>query len=99
MNELPKELPIRNEATGMAIREVRDLAADALRLAKKRQIDADYEVFKEDLYYNDQYEVIVDTKQMTQYEGEANVYEGDLILRTKTGQILHTQPISGTCGC
>lgn len=51
------------------------------------------------VYQNEHYQVVVDTKQLTQYEGEANVYEGDLLLKDKEGNILHTQPVSGTCGC
>ncbi|MGH1335313.1 MAG: hypothetical protein ACRBFS_04230 [Aureispira sp.] len=99
IEEIPAEISVRNEAEGMAVREVRDLAAEAIILAKKKQAKSDYTFFKEELYYNDSYQVIVDTKPITSYEGEANVYEGDLILKDKEGNILHTQPIKGTCGC
>lgn len=99
MDKLPSEVPIRNEAEGMAIQEVREMAAYAVKKARGRRENADFMYFKEILYYNDQYELIVDTKQITEYEGEANTYEGDLILKDKKGTELHTQPVSGTCGC
>ncbi len=54
---------------------------------------------EENVYFNEKYELIVDTKPVTHYEGEANTYEGDLILKDKKGTILHVQPVSGTCGC
>lgn len=99
MDKIPSKVPIRNEAEGMAIREVSEMAAYAVKKARGRQENADFMYFKEVLYYNDQYELIVDTKQVTDHEGEANSYEGDLILKDKAGTELHTQPVSGTCGC
>lgn len=99
MDNIPADIPIKDETEGMAIQEVRTMAAEAVKIAKERQKKAQYAFFEEDLYYNDNYQVIVDTKQVTQYEGEANTYEGDLILKDKAGNLLHTQPVSGTCGC
>lgn len=99
MDNIPADVPIVNETPSMAIKEVREMAAEAVKIAKERQEKAQFSFFEEDLYYNEHYQVIVDTKQMTQYEGEANTYEGDIILKDKAGNMLHIQPVSGTCGC
>jgi hypothetical protein len=99
LDNIPAEVPIRNESEGMAVREVRDLTADAVVKAKARQANSDYELSEEDVYYNEAYQVVVETENMTNYEGEADTYEGTLTLKDKAGNILHVQPVSGTCGC
>lgn len=97
--DLPTEVPISNKATGMAIREVRDQVAEAVAITKKRIANADYQLLEQDIFYNSVYQVIEETKAITEYEGEANEYEGNLIIKDAKGNVLLTQPVKGTCGC
>lgn len=106
MDDLPATISIRQEGAGMAVREIRDLAEEAVKIAILRQENSDYSLFEEELYYNEAYQLVVDTKPITEAvaskemeEEASNIYKGDLILKDKEGNVLHTQPVSGTCGC
>jgi len=49
---------------------------------------------------NRSYDVIVRYRQLTQYEGESNEYEGTItLLKNRGTEILETRTIKGTCGC
>jgi hypothetical protein len=49
---------------------------------------------------NRSYDVFVRYRQLTQYEGEANEYEGTITLLPNRGsKIMETRTIKGTCGC
>lgn len=51
-------------------------------------------------YDNRTYDVFVRMRQLTQYEGEANKYEGKMTLLPHRGnEIMETRTIKGTCGC
>lgn len=93
-------IPIDNQAEGMAVREVRDLAQDALDRVKALRAKGLGESLYHRHYGNERYEVLLRTRRTTNYEGEANVYEGELILKAKGGTaVLDRRAIGGTCGC
>ena len=51
-------------------------------------------------YDNRSYDVFIRTRQITQFEGEANRYEGKIVLLKNRGRdILETKKIKGNCGC
>ena len=51
-------------------------------------------------YDNRLYDLFVRYRQTTQYEGEANMYEGKVtLLKNRMNEILETQAFKGTCGC
>ncbi|MFK8007714.1 MAG: SH3 domain-containing protein [Saprospiraceae bacterium] len=93
-------IPIKNTATGMAIREIRDEANDAIAAAKAYRSKGGNDpltILKMD---NRRYDVIVRYRQITQYEGEANKYEGRItLLSHRTKKILDERTIKGNCGC
>ncbi len=49
---------------------------------------------------NRTYDVFLRYRQTTQFEGEANQYEGEItLLKNRGTEILETKPLKGTCGC
>ena len=93
-------IPIENNAEGMAIREVRDLVADAITKANMYKSKGGDDPLIITKYDNRKYDVFVRYRQITQYEGEANKYEGTLtLLKNRDTKILETVKINGTCGC
>ncbi len=95
------EIPIENKATsGMYIRELRDMATDAI--AKAKQLKSSD--FGDSAYYldfdNRRFNVYVRARRMTNYEGEANHIDGTIMLMSNDGKtVLDTKTIKGTCGC
>lgn len=99
MDKMPGEIPIKNNSEGMAIREIRDMANDALQMAKDRKQKGDTEISDKMVYTNDTYEAVLTVKAITKYEGEANNYEGMMQINSKDGKAQVTQKVRGTCGC
>lgn len=94
-------IPIQNTSTrGMAIREVRDEAAYAIKHSKMYRSKGGKDPLTIVKYDNRSYDVFVRYRQLTQYEGEANKYEGTItLLKNRDSKILETREIKGTCGC
>ncbi len=95
-----KVIPIQNTAEGMVIREITDSADDAIAKAKEYQSkggDDPLSIVKMD---NRKYDVFVRYRKITQFEGEANRFEGSITLLQNRGkEILETKVIKGNCGC
>ncbi|MEO1262002.1 MAG: SH3 domain-containing protein [Bacteroidota bacterium] len=100
MDKIPNEIPIQNNSEGMAIREVRDLANDAIRIAKDRKKKGETTISNWDHYANEAFDVYTRTTNKTNFgSGEADTYEGYLLIKSKSGKLLASQKIKGTCGC
>lgn len=94
------DIPIENKSEGMAIREVRDMAKDAIANAKTLRAKGFGDSLQYLTYGNGSYEVTVRTRRMTNYEGEADHYDGVLMLWAKDGDTpLDTKVVKGNCGC
>lgn len=99
MESPPEQIPIENRSTGMAIRDIRDLAEEAVAEAKKRKSEGKGAIVNRTAYVGDDYRVIVRIKRLTNNEGEADQYEGMLELLTRDGRLLAEKDIRGNCGC
>ncbi len=93
-------IPIQTTTGGATFDQAKANAEEAVNKAKayKAKGGADpLNILKMD---NRSYDVIVRYRQLTQYEGEANKYEGTITLLPARGkEILETRTIKGTCGC
>lgn len=93
-------IPIQNNAQGMGMRETQDLANEAIAKAAELKATGFEDSLNYLVYDNDDFKVIVRTRRMTNYEGEANTYEGNMMLIAKDGKtILDRKQVSGTCAC
>lgn len=98
MNRLPEEIPILNNSTGMAIREVQDIADVALLTAERRSRDGDAVLPTRLRYSNDLYEVSIVLKETSETRGEKR-QEGILKFGLTDGETLASQAVRGICGC
>lgn len=94
------EIPIENKSEGMAIREIKDLTTDAIAYAAKLKSTGFSDSMNYLSYDNRTFDVIVRTRRTTNYEGEANQYEGQIFLISNDKKtVLDTKNIKGNCGC
>ncbi len=95
-----KDVTILNNAEGMAIREIRDVVTEAVSQANMFREKGGNDPLSIVKYDNRRYDVIIRTRRITQYEGEADHYDGTMTLLPNRGKkILATANIKGTCGC
>lgn len=95
-----EDVTILNNSEGMAIREVRDMVADAIADANSIRKKGGNDPLSIIKYDNRRYDVFVRTRRMTQYEGEADHYDGKITILPHRGQkVLRVKEIKGSCGC
>jgi hypothetical protein len=99
MDEMPTEIPIKNNSQGMAIREVRDLASDALAEAKQRRAKGDKGIKMQMKYTNEQYDVIITGEVDGQNDSGGDTYEATLEVKSKDGAVLDSKKVWGDCNC
>ena len=98
MDKMPYEIPISIESEGNTAREYYDETDRILNKAKalKRQGE---KIREKVLFSNGNVNVFLTYKKITNYEGEANKYDGVIEIRSKSGTLYKMQKIKGTCGC
>ncbi len=93
-------IPIQTTTGGSAMETAKANADKAVAKAKdymKKGGNDPLSIYKFD---NRSYDVIVRVRKTTQFEGEANHYEGKITLLQNRGkEILETREVKGTCGC
>lgn len=96
MDEIPVQKSNKTEAFGKIETKIHEAIAKAKAYKTKGGNDP-LTIVKMD---NRSYDVFMRYRQITQYEGEANHYEGTLtLLKNRGTEILETKPLKGTCGC
>jgi len=99
-DKIPTEIPIENNMTGMFVREVRDMAADAIAAAKKRRAAGERNGDARMEYANDKYRVILTGNTYKGTSDTGTDYEALLqVLDAKSGKVLERLPVRGHCGC
>ena len=101
MDEMPAEIPMQFVGTtGMGMRaELRDMATEAMEMAKKARAEGNTGVPMQILYQNDQFEVLITAYVDGRNDSGGNTYAGTIELKSKDGDILDTKHIWGGCDC
>lgn len=93
-------IPMQATTGGTAFDQVKTNNQKAIAEAKDYKAKGGNDPLSIMKYDNRSYDVIVRYRQITQYEGEANQYEGNITLLPNRGtEILETRKIKGSCGC
>ena len=94
------KIPMQNSGINEVTKKLEAQAQQAIAKAKAYQakgVDDPLMIVKFD---NRSYDVFLRFRQTTQFEGEANHYEGKItLLKNRTTEILATKFLKGTCGC
>ncbi|MEM6769827.1 MAG: SH3 domain-containing protein [Bacteroidota bacterium] len=99
-DKIPTEVSIDNKMmAGMFVREVRDMAADAIAEAKKRRATGERSGDMRMELSNDQYRVLVTGNVAKGMSDTGTDYEGLMRVMDKSGKVLGAVPIKGHCGC
>lgn len=101
-DKIPSEIPIENKMTaGMFVREVRDMASDAITAAKKRRAAGERNGDFRMHFSNERYQVIITGNMIEEmHEGsEYTKYEALLQVEDAKGKVLERVPVTGGCGC
>lgn len=99
MDKIPNEIPIKNDSQGMAIREVRDLANDAIATAKKRRKAGDHGAGIEMQCSNNDYNVILTSQAKGKNTSGVDTFEGNLKVIAKDGSPVDSRQVWGDCDC
>lgn len=96
----PEMIPISTSTGGPTFDKLKVAANNAIIRARdyRKRGGADpLTIAKND---NRTYDVFLRYRQVTQFEGESNDYEGKItLLKHRTEEILQTKKVEGTCGC
>lgn len=99
-DKIPSEVTIDNKMTaGMFVREVRDMASDAIAEAKKRRATGERSGDMRMELSNDAYRVILTANVAQGMSDTGTDYEGLMQVLDKTGTVLGAVPVKGHCGC
>jgi hypothetical protein len=97
-DQLPEEVEVKNEYTGMAIREVRDAVAEIFAEVRANR-SSGLKMPSKWRYEGGGYRVWVKVRNITSYGGEADTYEGFLEVERDAYLPLFRRAIRGSCGC
>lgn len=97
-DQLPEQVEVKNEYTGMAIREVRDAVAEIFAEVKANRASG-LKMPSKWRYEGGGYRVWVKVRNITNYGGEADTYEGFLEVEREAYLPLFRRAIRGSCGC
>ncbi|MTB52104.1 SH3 domain-containing protein [Lewinella sp. W8] len=95
------EIPVRNDGyQGMAIREVRDIPADAIQMVKNIRQQGQTNTVEIQEYSTADYRIVTRIHKSKDNGTEASEYGGRLVLLTHDGKtVLDEKEVRGTCGC
>lgn len=100
VDRIPDQVSIQNKSTGMFVREVRDMGADAVTKARQRKKNGER---GSDAYFhfeNDRYVVIIKANNDPSAAGDSGSgYRGEITITTQDGTLVDRRTIWGSCGC
>lgn len=101
MDEIPQEIPLQFiGTTGMGMRaEIRDMASEALVMAKQEKVNGNTGIPMQMSYKNDQYDVLITGTIDGKNDSGGDTYAGTIELKSKDGKTLDNKKIWGDCNC